>query len=99
MSVLKYALCKHGPRHGRPDCGFAHKLGEVVLPLRIDDRMWSETADLSGIDFFVGQEYTLVQTKRILAYVANEDEGAPALDAHVSVVHEDPPSSCIHAGQ
>ena len=74
----KYACCKHGPHHllSSPDCTFAHRLHELELPARIGPQLWNdrshEPSGPSGIDIFVGQEYTVEQVDRIYCMIANE---------------------------
>jgi ribonuclease HI len=73
-----YACCKHGPLHlrTRPRCGFAHQLYQLELPRSIPPYMWRdrshELGGPSGIDLFIGQEYSKDQLDRVLAMLANE---------------------------
>ena len=82
--MTKYACCKHGPEHARC-CGFAHALGELCIPeVCSQRRRWRdrshERGGPSGIDLFVGQEYTAYQLDRILCLVfCHGDDGLIAL--------------------
>ena len=76
----KYALCKHGRRHGDSwpsTCGFAHSLDE----LRYADNRWcygldssSHRCGQSGVDIFYGQSYSAGQLLRVLVYMCEEDQ-------------------------
>ncbi len=76
MSSIRYALCKHGPSHKMPDCGYAHSLSELQFPRRISHKQWHCYAHVrqghSGIDRFVGQLYSTQQLERICVYLLNE---------------------------
>ena len=71
-----YACCKHGPAHRRLRCGFAHVLGDVALPPRIENKYWRDKTEFhrgpAGIDMFFGQTYTVFQLERILTLVYSE---------------------------
>ena len=76
-SRAKYAFCKHGPNHEMARCGFAHQVSEITFPDgACAEKYWMclshRKAGPSGIDRFVGQEYSLDQTQRVLMYVANQ---------------------------
>ena len=78
MSLGTYALCKHGPRHPTRGCGcgFAHRLSEVGIPAGAMRSLWRDRSGArggpSGIDWFVGQDYSQVQWERLLLYLGSE---------------------------
>ena len=79
MALPKYALCKHGPncrRRAEGICGFAHSLDELCMPSGLlPQRRWVDESHTSGgragIDYFLGQAYTIQQHERVLLYVAH----------------------------
>ena len=78
-----YACCKHGAKHRMRHCGYAHTLGEVAPPQCVQRKFWVDTMHLyrghSGIDMFIGQDYSPLQLERILTLAMNEDfHGLPA---------------------
>jgi hypothetical protein len=76
LSRVKYAFCKHGCNHESTRCGFAHRVSEIEFPAGASaEKYWRcfahRKAGPSGIDRFVGQEYSSDQTQRVLMYVVN----------------------------
>ena len=76
MPRVRYALCKHGPRHKRV-CGFAHQLAEVAIPRKANRILWQDQLPAAqghaGIDYFMGQQYSAGQWERVLQYLGSED--------------------------
>ena len=76
MSLGTYACCKHGPRHPMGGCGFAHRLSEVSIPAGAMRSLWRDRSYArggpSGIDWFLGQDYSPVQWERLLLYLGSE---------------------------
>ena len=76
MPRVRYALCKHGPRHKRV-CGFAHQLAEVAIPRKANRILWQDQLPAAqghaGIDYFMGQQYSASQWERVLQYLGSED--------------------------
>ena len=72
---IRYALCKHGPGHRRA-CGFAHQLGEVGIPRSPNRLLWIDELPASqghsGIDYFMGQQYSPAQWARVLQFLGSE---------------------------
>ena len=75
MPRVRYALCKHGPEHRRA-CGFAHQLGEVGIPRSGNRLLWRDQLPASqghsGIDYFMGQQYSAAQWARVLQFLGSE---------------------------
>ena len=75
IQAPKYAVCKHGRGH-EAKCGYAHKLVEVCMPLKLIGKMWYCKAHLpqgpSGIDLFCGQQFTAYQYDRIMKMIFTE---------------------------
>ena len=72
---VRYALCKHGPEHRRA-CDFAHQLGEVGIPRSRNRLLWQDQLPASrghsGIDYFMGQQYSPAQWARVLQFLGSE---------------------------
>ena len=72
---VRYALCKHGPEHRRA-CDFAHRLGEVGIPRSRNRLLWRDQLPASqghsGIDYFMGQQYSPAQWARVLQFLGSE---------------------------
>ena len=72
-----YACCKHGPDHTRRrGCGFVHTLSDLRMPIMPPPRVWRdrthERSGPAGIDWFLGQAYTVSQSRRLLRYLTHE---------------------------
>ena len=79
LIMLRYSLCKHGPcckRYRDDRCGFAHSLREISIPAGSSKYgRWVDESHIrgrpAGIDFFLGQKYTIPQHERVLMYAVH----------------------------
>ena len=72
-----YACCKHGPTHTRRGgCGFVHSLSDLRMPITPPPQVWRDRSHArggpAGIDWFLGQAYTVSQSRRLLRYLTSE---------------------------